>query len=77
MQLGEGVRIIGADEAAEAIERGDIASRRTDDELRFGDRPPAPPAGPRPALRFPLDAPLPKALVAQLLDAKLRELGLT
>lgn len=52
----EGVRIIGADEAAEAMERGDIAARRTDDELRFGDRPPAPPAGPRPALRFPLDA---------------------
>ncbi|MCB0960774.1 MAG: hypothetical protein KDB04_14800, partial [Acidimicrobiales bacterium] len=52
----EGVRIIGADEAAEAIERGEVAPRRTDDELRFGDRPPAPPAGPRPALRFPLDA---------------------
>ncbi|MEZ5182925.1 MAG: phosphatidate cytidylyltransferase [Acidimicrobiales bacterium] len=52
----EGVRIIGADEAAEAIERGEVAPRRTDDELRFGDRPPGPPAGPRPALRFPLDA---------------------
>lgn len=52
----EGVRIIGADEAAEAMERGDVTPRRTDDELRFGDRPPAPPAGPRPALRFPLDA---------------------
>lgn len=52
----EGVRIIGPDEAAEAIERGDVAARRTDDELRFGDRPPSPPAGPRPALRFPLDA---------------------
>lgn len=52
----EGVRIIGPDEAAEAIERGDIASRRSDDELRYGDRPPPPPAGPRPALRFPLDA---------------------
>jgi phosphatidate cytidylyltransferase len=52
----EGVRIIGADEAAEAMERGDVAPRRTDDELRFGDRPPAPPSGPRPALRFPLDA---------------------
>jgi phosphatidate cytidylyltransferase len=52
----EGVRIIGAEEAAEAMERGDVAPRRTDDELRFGDRPPAPPAGPRPALRFPLDA---------------------
>lgn len=52
----EGVRIIGPDEAAEAIERGDVAARRTGDELRFGDRPPSPPAGPRPALRFPLDA---------------------
>lgn len=52
----EGVRIIPADEAAEAMERGDVAPRRSDDELRFGDRPPAPPAGPRPALRFPLDA---------------------
>jgi phosphatidate cytidylyltransferase len=52
----EGVRIIGPDEAAEAIERGDVAPRRSDDELRYGDRPPAPPAGPRPALRFPLDA---------------------
>ena len=52
----EGVRIIGADEAAEAMERGDIVSRRTDDELRFGDRPPSPPAGPKPSLRFPLDA---------------------
>ena len=52
----EGVRIIGPDEAAEAMERGDVAPRRTDDELRYGDRPPAPPEGPRPALRFPLDA---------------------
>jgi hypothetical protein len=52
----EGVRIIGADEAAEAIERGEVAARRGDDELRFGDRPASPPAGPRPALRFPLDA---------------------
>ena len=52
----EGVRIIGADEAAEAIERGEVAPRRADDEPRFGDRPPAPPDGPRPALRFPLDA---------------------
>ncbi|MCB0970058.1 MAG: phosphatidate cytidylyltransferase [Acidimicrobiales bacterium] len=52
----EGVRIIGADEAAEVMEREDIAARRSDDELRYGDRPPAPPDGPRPALRFPLDA---------------------
>ena len=49
----EGVRIIGAEEAAEAIERGDVARRRGSDEPRYGDRP-AEPEGPRPALRFPL-----------------------
>ncbi|MDP1821146.1 MAG: phosphatidate cytidylyltransferase [Acidimicrobiales bacterium] len=51
----EGVRIIGAEEAAEALERGDVAQRRGDDQPRYGDRP-APPAsdGPRPVLRFPL-----------------------
>lgn len=51
----EGVRIIGAEEAAEAIERGDVVPRRGDDEPRYGDRP-TPPAidGPRPVLRFPL-----------------------
>ncbi len=42
----EGVRIIGAEEAAEAMERGDVASRRTEDEPRYGDRPARPPAGP-------------------------------
>ena len=52
----EGVRIIGAEEAAEAMERGDVAPRRGGDQPRFGDRPPPPPMGPRPALRFPLDA---------------------
>ncbi len=51
----EGVRIIGAEEAAEALERGDVAQRRGDDEPRYGDRPHAPTAdGPRPVLRFPL-----------------------
>jgi phosphatidate cytidylyltransferase len=51
----EGVRIIGAEEAAEAMERGDIAQRRGEGEPRYGDRPPPPPAdGPRPVLRFPL-----------------------
>ncbi len=51
----EGVRIIGAEEAAEALERGDVAQRRGDDQPRYGDRP-TPPAsdGPRPVLRFPL-----------------------
>ena len=51
----EGVRIIGAEEAAEALERGDVASRRGGAEPRYGDRPKPPPVGPRPALRFPLD----------------------
>ncbi|HKE74762.1 MAG TPA: phosphatidate cytidylyltransferase [Acidimicrobiales bacterium] len=51
----EGVRLLGADEAAEAMERDDIRRRLGDDEPRFGDRPAAPPTeGPRPALRFPL-----------------------
>ena len=45
----EGVRIIGAEEAAEALERGDIAQRRGDDEPRYGDRPHSPVGeGPRP-----------------------------
>lgn len=52
----EGVRIIGAEEAAEAIERGDVAPRRGGDIPRYGDRPAPPAVGPRPALRFPLDA---------------------
>ena len=51
----EGVRIIGAEEAAEAIERGDVMSRRGGNQPRYGDRPPPPPMGPRPTLRFPLD----------------------
>lgn len=51
----EGVRIIGAEEAAEALERGDVAQRRGGDQPRYGDRP-TPPVGdgPRPVLRFPL-----------------------
>ncbi len=53
----EGVRIIGAQEAAEALERGDVAKRRPDDVPRYGDRPAPPPEhGPRPAIRFPLGA---------------------
>ena len=51
----EGVRLLGADEAAEALERDDIRHRLAEDQPRFGDRPAAPPSeGPRPALRFPL-----------------------
>ena len=52
----EGVRIIGADEAAEAIERGEVAARRGMGTPRYGDRPEAPPEDARPALRFPLSA---------------------
>jgi phosphatidate cytidylyltransferase len=52
----EGVRIIGAEEAADALERGDVAARRGEGELKYGDRPPAPPEDVRPAVRFPLPA---------------------
>jgi phosphatidate cytidylyltransferase len=52
----EGVRIIGAEEAAEALERGDVAPKRAEGQLGFGDRPEAPPEGVRPAVRFPLPA---------------------
>ncbi|MDQ3354552.1 MAG: hypothetical protein M3507_08770, partial [Actinomycetota bacterium] len=52
----EGVRIIGADEAAEAIERGEVAPRRGMGTPRYGDRPEAPPDDVRPAMRFPLTA---------------------
>jgi phosphatidate cytidylyltransferase len=49
----EGVRIIGAEEAARALEEGHAAGRRPDDAPRFGDVPQRP-SGPRPAQRFPL-----------------------
>jgi phosphatidate cytidylyltransferase len=49
----EGVRIIGAEEAQAALDTGQAAGRRPDDEPRYGDVPPAP-AGPRPQHRFPL-----------------------
>ncbi|HUP68315.1 MAG TPA: phosphatidate cytidylyltransferase [Acidimicrobiales bacterium] len=49
----DGVRIIGAEEAAAALESGQVARRRPDDAPRFGDVPPRP-AGPPPATRFPL-----------------------
>jgi phosphatidate cytidylyltransferase len=53
LRKSEGVRIIGAEEAAAAIEAGQAAGRRPDDAPRFGDVPPPPP-GPRPPLRFPM-----------------------
>src|SRR6185503_563426 len=49
----EGVRIIGAEEAQAAIETGQAAGKRPDDEPRFGDVPPSP-EGPRPQVSFPL-----------------------
>ena len=53
----EGVRIIGADEAAEALEREDVVRRRGDDEPKFGDRPERPTVDePRTTIRFPLGA---------------------
>ncbi|MDQ3898839.1 MAG: hypothetical protein M3326_16625, partial [Actinomycetota bacterium] len=48
----EGVRIIGAEEAAAAIEAGQVSPRVPDDAPRFGDVP-QPPPGPQPPLRFP------------------------
>ena len=50
---GEGVRIIGAEEAASKMEAGEAAGRRPPDAPRFGE-PASPPSGPRPAHRFPL-----------------------
>jgi len=53
----DGVRIIGADEAAERISSDDVAHRRRDDEPRFGDRPEEPASrDTRPTIRFPLAA---------------------
>jgi phosphatidate cytidylyltransferase len=48
-----GVRIIGAEEAAAALEAGQAAGRRPLDQPRYGDVP-RQPEGPRPAHRFPL-----------------------
>lgn len=50
---GEGVRIIGAEEAAAALEAGQVAGRRPEDAPRYGDVP-ARPRGPSPDYRFPL-----------------------
>lgn len=49
----EGVRIIGAEEAAQALKDGQAAGRRPADAPRFGDVPERP-SGPPPAQRFPL-----------------------
>jgi phosphatidate cytidylyltransferase len=50
----EGVRVLGAEEVAEVAERAETARRRGPDEKKFGDRPEAPPADVKPAMRFPL-----------------------
>lgn len=51
----EGVRLIGADEAAEAMERDDTVTRRRGSEPRYGDRPRSDAADDRrPTIRFPL-----------------------
>ena len=50
----EGVRIIAAEELEEVAERREVVRRRAPDEPGFKDRPPAPPADVRPAIRFPL-----------------------
>jgi phosphatidate cytidylyltransferase len=49
----EGVRIIGAEEAAAALEAGQVAGRRPDDAPRFGDVPERP-QSPTTGYRFPL-----------------------
>lgn len=49
----EGVRIIGAEEAAQALKDGQAAGRRPADAPRFGDVPERP-SGPPPAQRFPI-----------------------
>ncbi|MBW3615643.1 MAG: phosphatidate cytidylyltransferase [Actinobacteria bacterium] len=60
-QPGEGVRIIGAQEAA--AREAQMKGRLPQDAPRFGD-PPAQPVGPRPSVRFPLpeDSPLPRVV---------------
>ncbi|MFN8035719.1 MAG: phosphatidate cytidylyltransferase [Acidimicrobiia bacterium] len=49
----EGVRILGAEEAQAALEGGQVARRRGDDEPRYGDVPPRPDQPSRPTVRFP------------------------
>ncbi len=53
----EGVRIIGAEEAADALERGAVQPRLPEGAPRYGDRPAVPDRDRRPQVRFPLDDP--------------------
>lgn len=59
---GEGVRILGAEEAQAALDAGAVARRLGDEEMRFGDVPARPDPSVRPAARFPRpsDEPLPE-----------------
>lgn len=50
---GEGVRIMGAEEASARLEAGDAARRRGDDEPGYLDVPPTPDPANRAAFRFP------------------------
>jgi phosphatidate cytidylyltransferase len=50
----EGVRIIGSEEAEDAVESGRAAPRLGDDDLHFGDVPPRPEAPVEPTATFPL-----------------------
>ena len=50
----EGVRIIGAEEAARAVDRDDVVQRRGEDEPKFGDVPEPPSDDKKPVMRFPL-----------------------
>lgn len=51
---GEGVRILGAEEAQAVIEGGQVARRLDDDAPRFGDVPTRPDPSIHPTVRFPL-----------------------
>lgn len=53
---GEGVRIIGAEEAQAALDSGAVAHRLGDDEPRFGDVPARPEPSARPGVSFPSGA---------------------
>ena len=60
----EGVRIIGAQEAAEAAGRPDVVRRRRRSEKRYGDRPDAPEpvsSSPRTLITLAVSFPVPAA----------------
>lgn len=53
-ETSEGVRLLDADEVAQAAERAETAKRKAPDEKKYGDRPEPPPDDVKPAMRFPL-----------------------